>query len=341
MLSLFSGEGRAGGYYGGQHHHRRHRLRPTKLFVFGDSYVDTGNILFPFSSAQKFPYGITFPGKPSGRFSDGRVLTDFAARQLGVKSPIPYSIRDKVGLKRLKESGINFAFGGTGVFDTSVPLPNMTTQIDFFQQFRLVESVVTNGDARHSVALVSVSGNDYSFFLAKNGSSQGLKPFINSVVNEIVIDLKRIRKLGVRKIVVTGLGPLGCLPEFTAPFSFNQCNETINSFVQFHNFLLKQAVDNLNKQTKHSNFFILDVYDAFLSIIQGRNNNPGVGLLFKTPLKPCCFGVSSGFECGSVDEQGNEKFFLCKDPKSAFFWDSVHPTQTGWAVAFSSFKSFL
>lgn len=168
-----------------------------------------------------------------------------------------------------------------------------------------------------------------------------MKPFINSVVNEIVIDLKRIRKLGVRKIVVTGLGPLGCLPEFTAPFSFNQCNETINSFVQFHNFLLKQAVDNLNKQTKHSNFFILDVYDAFLSIIQGRNNNPGVGLLFKTPLKPCCFGVSSGFECGSVDEQGNKKFFLCKDPKSAFFWDSVHPTQTGWAVAFSSLKSFL
>lgn len=111
-----------------------------------------------------------------------------AARHLGVKSPIPYSIRDKVGLKRLKESGINFAFGGTGVFDTSVPLPNMTTQIDFFQQLRLVESVVTNGDAQHSVALVSVSGNDYSFFLANNGSSQvSISIISNSTIFNIFI----------------------------------------------------------------------------------------------------------------------------------------------------------
>ncbi|XP_038883594.1 GDSL esterase/lipase At5g03610-like [Benincasa hispida] len=349
MISLFSGQGSAsaGRYYGDHHHHhhRRHRLRPTKLFVFGDSYVDTGNILLPFSSAQQFPYGITFPGKPSGRFSDGRVLTDFLAKHLGVKSPIPFSIRSEVGVERLKESGINFAFGGTGVFDTSVPLPNMTTQIDFFQHLRHVESVFSNGDAQHSVALVSVSGNDYSFYLATNGSAQGLKPFINSVVNQIVIDLKRIRRLGVKKIVVTGLGPLGCLPIFTAPFSFKQCNQTINSFVRFHNFLLNQAVAKLNKETKHasssSKIFVLDVYDAFLSIIQSRSKKPGVVLEFKTPLKPCCFGVSSGFECGSVDEQGNKKFVLCNNPKSAFFWDSVHPTQTGWSVAFSSFKSFF
>ncbi|PNX79552.1 GDSL esterase/lipase [Trifolium pratense] len=47
----------------------------VKLFVFGDSYVDTGNFLD--SPSYKAPYGITFPGKPAGRFSDGRVLTDY------------------------------------------------------------------------------------------------------------------------------------------------------------------------------------------------------------------------------------------------------------------------
>lgn len=46
-----------------------------KLFVFGDSYVDTGNFLN--SPSYKPPYGITFPHQPSGRFSDGRVLTDY------------------------------------------------------------------------------------------------------------------------------------------------------------------------------------------------------------------------------------------------------------------------
>lgn len=47
----------------------------VKLFVFGDSYVDTGNYLN--SPSYKPPYGMTFPGKPSGRFSDGRILTDY------------------------------------------------------------------------------------------------------------------------------------------------------------------------------------------------------------------------------------------------------------------------
>lgn len=38
--------------------------------------MDTGN-LGKYSSSWKEPYGSTFPGKPAGRFSDGRVLTDY------------------------------------------------------------------------------------------------------------------------------------------------------------------------------------------------------------------------------------------------------------------------
>ena len=51
------------------------------VFVFGDSYADTGNHdpeSSPlYSVSWKPPYGITWPGIPTGRFSDGRVLTDF------------------------------------------------------------------------------------------------------------------------------------------------------------------------------------------------------------------------------------------------------------------------
>jgi hypothetical protein len=52
----------------------------VKLFVFGDSFADTGN--FVDSPSYKPPYGITFPGKPAGRFSDGRVLTDYIGNYL-------------------------------------------------------------------------------------------------------------------------------------------------------------------------------------------------------------------------------------------------------------------
>jgi len=65
--------------------------------------------------------------------------------------------------------GMNFAFGGTGVFNTLVPLPNMTTQIDFLQQL-IKDKVYSALDLTNSVALVSVAGNDYSHFTQTNGS---------------------------------------------------------------------------------------------------------------------------------------------------------------------------
>jgi len=55
----------------------KEKYSPTALFVFGDSYVDTGNIKLNEPGSWKDPYGLTFPGKPSGRFSNGRVLTDY------------------------------------------------------------------------------------------------------------------------------------------------------------------------------------------------------------------------------------------------------------------------
>lgn len=60
-----------------QKHHHDHKGIISKLFVFGDSYADTGNIKRGLANSWKHPYGITFPGKPAGRFSDGRVLTDY------------------------------------------------------------------------------------------------------------------------------------------------------------------------------------------------------------------------------------------------------------------------
>ncbi|CAL0299757.1 unnamed protein product [Lupinus luteus] len=51
-----------------------------KLFVFADSYVDTGN--FQNSGAYKIPRGIIFPGYPAGRFRNGRILTDYLGKFL-------------------------------------------------------------------------------------------------------------------------------------------------------------------------------------------------------------------------------------------------------------------
>lgn len=66
---------------------------------------------------------------------------------------------------------MNFAYGGTGVFNTFVNQPNMTTQINYFQQLIQEEEVYTKKEMSSSIALVSVAGNDYATFLTKNGNN--------------------------------------------------------------------------------------------------------------------------------------------------------------------------
>ncbi|KAM7468276.1 hypothetical protein LguiB_015838 [Lonicera macranthoides] len=321
FLTGYNGvEGRLG------QHHRGH-----KLFVFGDSYSDTGNDNKTEVYSWSVPYGITFPGNPTGRFSDGRVLTDFIAKFLGIKSPIPYEQR--VGLAKRWRYGMNFAYGGTGVFKTDINEPNMTTQIHRFEN--VINS--NNRSVYHkkelencSLALVTLSGNDYSYYISNSTSTvQGLIALIPQVVSQLALNLKRIHELGVGKVAVNSLQPLGCLPRLTSVNSYTKCNDSMNALVQLHNSYLYDAVAKLNNETQDSTFIILDLYSAFNSVIL---NNTGI-IKFETPLKPCCIGIGDGY-CGVV-ENGTKKYTLCENPSSSFFWDLVHPTQAGWTAVFS------
>ncbi|KAL5743181.1 hypothetical protein ACOSP7_029913 [Xanthoceras sorbifolium] len=347
LVSLLSGNQQVQGDHHHHHHHHHHHnhrhlfdFRPTKLFVFGDSYADTGNIGKSVSDSWKEPYGITFPGKPAGRFSDGRVLTDYLAKFMGIKSPIPYKFR-RVGGKHLR-NGMNFAYGGSGVFETLSPMPNMTTQIDFFQQL-IKEGVYLPLELqRSSVALVVLSGNDYSAYIARNGSDQGFPSFITQVVNQLTLNLKTIQSLGLKKVAVTALQPLGCLPRSTFASSFQQCNGTQNALVNFHNSLLQQAVAKLNNETikDHSTFVILDLYSAFMTVFANKGDPLGSSK-FENPLKLCCVGTSIEDSCGSVDESGAKKYTVCDNPEATFFWDTVHPTQEGWRAVYSALQANL
>ncbi|KAK9283617.1 hypothetical protein L1049_011867 [Liquidambar formosana] len=315
----------------------RHHHGSVKLFVFGDSYVDTGNWGKSVATSWKLPYGITFPGKPAGRFSDGRVLTDYIASFLGIRSPVPYQWR-KMGTKLLPY-GMNFAYGGTGVFNTLVNGPNMTTQINFFQQL-LEEKWYTKHDLDSSIALVCLAGNDYGTYLAGKGTMQGLPAFTTSVVHQLSLNLKRIHELGVKKIAVTAMGPVGCLPVSTASSSYQNCSETQNSVSKFHNQILQQTVQKLNNQSKESAFVILNLYGAFMSALKGQENHLG-NSKFNFPLKPCCMGVTSEYSCGSVDVNGTKRYTVCEHPESSFFWDKVHPSQNGWHAVYSALRPFL
>ncbi|XP_052172325.1 GDSL esterase/lipase At5g03610-like [Diospyros lotus] len=320
------------------HGGRLHRFHPKKIFVFGDSYSDTGNTPKSDSSAWKVPYGTTFPGKPAGRFSDGRILIDLLARALGLRSPVPYKWM-KYAPDRLLKYGMNFAHGGTGVFETLSTGPNLTAQIHQLSSLVNNGSVFTTEDLQSALALVTVAGNDYSAYLAKGGSLQDLPPFITSVVNQLAVNLKSIHAMGLKRVAVGALQPLGCLPTITFANSFQQCNSTVNAAVDFHNSLLQQAVAKLNNDShSNSSYFIIDLHSPFISVLNKTGNGDDQ---FETPLKPCCLGVSAEYSCGSVDKEGAKMYRECSNPEAAFFWDLFHPTQAGWNAVFQLLKSNL
>lgn len=89
---------------------------------------------------------------------------------MGIKSPTPYQWKS-FAKKRL-HYGMNFAYGGTGVFDTNVLLPNMTTQIDFLEKLMLDDPVYVKADLQSSLVLVTLSGNDYGHFYTTGGTAQ-------------------------------------------------------------------------------------------------------------------------------------------------------------------------
>jgi hypothetical protein len=84
---------------------------------------------------------------------------------LKIETPTPYALRNSSTL----QYGINFAQGGTGIFQTLTNGPNMTVQIDSLEKL-IQQNVYTKQDLESSVALIGASGNDYTAFIVNNRS---------------------------------------------------------------------------------------------------------------------------------------------------------------------------
>lgn len=306
--------------------------RPPALYVFGDSYADTGNhdkqnpqLWQPW----KIPYGHTWPGNPSGRYSDGFVLTDFIAKFLNLPSPSPSG---QVG--EMPATGANFAYGGSGVFFTYGPeYTNISAQVDQFEQMAKGKPV----DYANSLVLFVYGGNDYSVHIQKHGV-RGIPFLITRVVRQISSLLVRLHKLGFRRFAVTNIEPAGCLPFIRMPRSMINCSRTDNVLSSLHNRLLSQSLVTLRTfRGRGSEYILLDQYKSFLGIFKsGATYGFGAGL-----LESCCVGMMKGAGCGSVDKSGNPLYKICSDSSKTFFWDGVHPTQAGWEAVSHNYKTLL
>ena len=142
----------------------------TALYAFGDSTVDSGNNNYipTLFRSNHSPYGRSFPAKLStGRFSDGKLATDFLASSLGLKSTIPAYLDPSVKPLDLL-TGVSFASAGGGLDDRTAML-SLTLTIDkqwsyFEEAVRKMKSVVgeleTNRVIKNAWFVISAGTND-------------------------------------------------------------------------------------------------------------------------------------------------------------------------------------
>ncbi|KAI4355372.1 hypothetical protein L6164_004153 [Bauhinia variegata] len=88
--------------------------KTVAFFIFGDSFLDAGNNNYinttALDQANFWPYGETFFKFPTGRFSDGRLISDFIAEYANL-SLIPPFLQPG---NNHYYNGVNFASAGAG-----------------------------------------------------------------------------------------------------------------------------------------------------------------------------------------------------------------------------------
>ncbi|KAL9402830.1 hypothetical protein Peur_006679 [Populus x canadensis] len=97
----------------------------------------------------------------------------------------------------------------------------------------------------------------------------------------------------LKRIAVTTLWLLGCLPILSAFSSYQNYSETWNIASKFHNQKLQQAIRRMNSESRVYTYETLNLYTAFMSKL--NNAHPARNLKLRTLLIPCCVGVTSNY----------------------------------------------
>lgn len=172
----------------------------TKLFVFGDSLVDAGNIAALTGNRTPNPA----LGYFDGRFTNGYNYVDYINFQL-FGGPTVASLR----------GGNNFSYGGARVVtDATDTLPDINPQIAAYTAAR---GPVADKDA---LFILNAGGNDiFSLGRFAAGNANALLPFtnsndyINAIVDQYAGAVQTLNNQGARNILITGI------PNATVPLA--------------------------------------------------------------------------------------------------------------------------
>ncbi|KAE8075605.1 hypothetical protein FH972_014301 [Carpinus fangiana] len=303
------------------------------IIVFGDSSVDAGNNnVIPTLLKSNFkPYGRNFPGgRATGRFCNGRVPPDFISEAYGLKPLIPayldpaYTIADFA-------TGVCFASAGTGYDNATSAVLNvipMWKELEYYKDYQnklraYLGIEKANEILSEALYLLSLGTNDFllNYYVFPTRRSQfSIEEYQDFLVGLSGNFIRDLYALGARKISLTGVPPLGCLPleRLTNKMGHHGCNEKYNDVSLEFNGKLQNLVRRLNKELRGVTVAFADSYQSIDQMIT-RPSLYG----FEVVGVACC---STGtFEISYLCNEHNP--LTCLDANKYVFWDAFHPTE--------------
>lgn len=305
----------------------------TCVLVFGDSSVDPGNNnrIDTTNKGNFPPYGKDFiNGRPSGRFTNGRLATDFIAEALGYKKIIRGFLDPHLNKIDMLH-GVSFASAASGYDDLTANLSSvisLSQQVVYLKHYiihlrRLVGANKAEELINNAVFVISMGTNDFlqNYFLEPERSKQfSVAQYEDFLITSMSSAIKEMHSIGARRVVVVGVPPFGCMPLVLTFRGETKCDEALNKLALSFTTKLKQKLTSLKGSLGIKTSFV-DIYTIIRTVIQNPKSHG-----FTEALKGCC-GTGT-FEYGTTCRG----LATCSDRTKYVFWDAVHFTESLYRI---------
>ncbi|CAN1286261.1 GDSL esterase/lipase APG, partial [Linum perenne] len=200
-------------------------------------------------------------------------------------------------------------------------------QLELFKEYK--GKLAKAAGANRSATIISDS-----LYILSAGSSDFLQNYYTNTttlfelckIPETIMTLslsaiQGLYNLGGRKLGVTSLPPLGCLPAARTIFGYHEqgCVSNINTEVQQFNKKVTSAAASLQKQLPGMKIVIFDIFKPLYDLVKKPSD-----FGFAEARRGCC---GTGTVETTVLLCNPKSPGTCPNATQYVFWDSVHPSE--------------